>query len=89
MPSIPVVPQPPSFNVPQYAQDSLTQYGPLGGLAAGVIAGVNMQPAVNVVVTIDGQELTSIITDTQINNSLSGSFNQVNRGQGFKGAVAV
>jgi hypothetical protein len=89
MPSIPVVPQPPSFNVPQYAPDSLTQYGPLGGLAAGVIAGVNMQPGVNVVVTLDGQELTSIITDTQINNSLSGSFNQVNRGQGFKGAVAT
>jgi hypothetical protein len=86
----PVVPvAPPAFNVPQYAPDSLTQYGPLGGLAAGVIAGVNMQPAVNVVVTLDGQELTSIITDSQINNSLSGSFNQVNRGQGFKGAVAV
>jgi hypothetical protein len=43
----------------------------------------------NVKVVIDGKELTSIITDTQINDSLSGSFNQVNRGGGFKGAVAL
>jgi hypothetical protein len=62
--------------------------GPLGGLAAGVIAGVNMQPPVNVTVTLDGKELTSIITDTQINDSLSGSFGSVNR-SGFKGAVAI
>jgi len=76
---------PPSMsNVPS---DSFYQYGPSGGLRAGVIAGVN--PQVNVTVSLDGKELTSIITDTQINDSLSGSFNQVNRGQGFKGAVAV
>jgi hypothetical protein len=74
----------PDFNVPA---NSYGQVGPMGGLGAGVIAGVN--PPVNVTVTIDGKELTSIITDTQINNSLSGSFNQVNRGQGFKGAVAL
>jgi len=74
----------PDFNVPA---NSYSQVGPMGGLGAGVIAGVN--PSVNVTVTLDGKELTSIITDTQINDSLSGSFNQVNRGQGFKGAVAV
>jgi hypothetical protein len=74
----------PDFNVPA---NSYSQVGPMGGLGAGVIAGVN--PPVNVTVTIDGKELTSIITDTQINNSLSGSFNQVNRGSGFKGAVAL
>jgi hypothetical protein len=73
----------PDFNVPA---NSYGQVGPMGGLGAGVIAGVN--PPVNVTVTIDGKELTSIITDTQINNSLSGSFNQVNRGN-FKGAVAT
>jgi hypothetical protein len=73
----------PDFNVPA---NSYAQVGPMGGLGAGVIAGVN--PPVNVIVTIDGKELTSIITDTQINNSLSGSFNQVNRGN-FKGAVAT
>jgi len=73
----------PDFNVPA---NSYAQVGPMGGLGAGVIAGVN--PPVNVTVTIDGKELTSIITDTQINNSLSGSFNSVNRGN-FKGAVAT
>jgi hypothetical protein len=88
-PVAPVAPvAPPSFNVPQYSADSLTQYGPLGGLAAGVIAGVNMQPPVSVTVTLDGKELTSIITDTQINDTLSGSFSSVNR-SGFKGAVAI
>jgi hypothetical protein len=81
-------PEPPAFNVPQYAPDSLTQYGPLGGLAAGVIAGVNMQPPVNVTVTIDGQELTSIITQTQVNDSLSGTFASTNR-FASKGAIAV
>lgn len=74
----------PETNVPS---DSYTQFGPSGGLRAGVIAGVNPAP-INVTVTIDGQELTSIITDTQINDSLSGSFGSVNR-SGFKGAVAV
>lgn len=88
-PIMPVAPvAPPAFNVPQYSADSLTQYGPLGGLAAGVIAGVNMQPPVSVTVTLDGKELTSIITDTQINDTLSGSFSSVNR-SGFKGAVAI
>jgi hypothetical protein len=88
-PVVPVAPvAPPAFNVPQYSADSLTQYGPLGGLAAGVIAGVNMQPPVSVTVTLDGKELTSIITDTQINDTLSGSFGSVNR-SGFKGAVAI
>jgi hypothetical protein len=73
----------PDFNVPA---NSYSQVGPMGGLGAGVIAGVN--PPVTVVVTLDGKELTSIITDTQINDSLSGSFNSVNRGN-FKGAVAL
>jgi hypothetical protein len=84
----PVAPEePPSFNVPKYAADSLTQYGPLGGLAAGVIAGVNPAP-VNVTVTIDGKELTSIITETQVNDSLSGTFASTNR-FASKGAIAV
>jgi hypothetical protein len=70
-----------------FPSQSFIQYGPQGGLAAGVIAGVN-PTQVNVTVSLDGKELTSIITDTQINNSLSGSFNSVNRGN-FKGAVAT
>jgi hypothetical protein len=43
---------------------------------------------VNVTVAIDGKELTTIITDTQINDSLSGSFASTNRFSA-KGAVAV
>lgn len=77
--------EPPSMsNVPT---DSFTQYGPLGGLMAGVIAGVNPTP-VSVTVTLDGKELTSIITETQTNDTLSGSFGSLNR-SGFKGAVAI
>lgn len=87
-PVMPVAPvAPPAFNVPQYAADSLTQYGPLGGLAAGVIAGVNMQPP-SVTVVLDSKEITSIVTETQTNNTLSGSFGSLNR-SGFKGAVAI
>jgi len=67
--------------------DSFTQFGPQGGLGAGVIAGVN--PQINITVELDGQTVGGAIRDGQINDSLSGSFNQVNRGQGFKGAVAL
>ena len=45
--------------------------------------------AINIEVYLDGQSVGSAITDVQLNNSLSGSFNQLNRGQGFKGAVAL
>jgi hypothetical protein len=47
------------------------------------------QQAINITVELDGQTVGSAIRDGQINDSLSGSFNQVNRGQGFKGAVAL
>jgi hypothetical protein len=40
-------------------------------------------------VTIDGKELTSIISDVQTNNSLSGSFNQLNRAGYKNGAPAL
>lgn len=87
-PSMITVPQPPTFNVPQYAPDSYTQFGPLGGLGAGVIAGVNPQPTINITVELDGVTVGGAIRDGSINDSLSGSFNTVNR-SGFKGAVAV
>lgn len=74
-------------NISNVPTDSFTQYGPLGGLMAGVIAGVNPTP-VSVTVTLDGKELTSIITETQTNDTLSGSFGSLNR-SGFKGAVAI
>jgi hypothetical protein len=73
----------PKITDPYAGKSAYEIYGPSGGLGAGVIAGVNVK------VFMDGREMTSMITDTQINDSLSGSFNQINRGQGFKGAVAV
>ena len=74
----------PDFNVPA---NSFSQVGPMGGLGAGVIAGVN--PQINITVELDGQTVGGAIRDNAINESLSGSFNQVNRGQGFRGAVAL
>ena len=66
----------PPTNVPS---DSFTQYGPQGGLMAGVIAGVNPQPVINVVVEVAGEEVAAVITQQQSNQSLSGSFVNVNR----------
>lgn len=78
---------PPSWSMPT---DSFSQYGPLGGLGAGVVAGVNngQTPVINVTVELDGQTVGGAIRDTSINDSLSGSFNQVGRSFN-KGAVAI
>jgi hypothetical protein len=85
--------QGPRKYVPQMPSDSVRDFGPGGGLRAGVIAGVTGQPSyipeITIQVELDGQAVGGAIRDTQINDSLSGSFNQVNRGQGFKGAVAL
>jgi hypothetical protein len=59
----------------------------MGGLRAGVIAGVN-PPPINITVELDGVTVGGAIRDGSINDSLSGSFNSVNR-SGFKGAVAI
>jgi hypothetical protein len=58
----------------------------MGGLGAGVIAGVN--PQINITVELDGQAVGGAIRDSQINDSLSGSFSQTNR-FGNKGAIAL
>jgi hypothetical protein len=76
----------PNFNVPDYAKDSLSQFGPMGGLGAGVIAGVN--PQINITVELDGQTVTGAITDSQVNQSLSGTFSDVSRYNG-RGAPSV
>ena len=73
----------PGFNVPS---DSYTQFGPQGGLGAGVIAGVN--PQISVTVELDGQAIGGAIRDNQINDSLSGSFSQTNR-FAAKGSIAT
>ena len=49
--------------------------------------GANAQ-AINVEVYLDGDIVGGAITNSQVNNSLSGSFNQVNRSRN-KGAVAI
>jgi hypothetical protein len=69
-------PKMPATNVPS---DSYTQYGPGGGLMAGVIAGVNPAPVVNVKVEVAGEAVAAVITQQQTNQSLSGSFIGVNR----------
>jgi hypothetical protein len=73
----------PDFNVPA---NSFSQVGPMGGLGAGVIAGVN--PQINITVELDGQAVGGAIRDSQINDSLSGSFSQTNRFSS-KGAIAL
>ena len=73
----------PGFNVPS---DSYTQFGPQGGLGAGVIAGVN--PQISVTVELDGQAIGGAIRENQINDSLSGSFSQTNR-FAAKGSIAT
>lgn len=75
---------PPMIN--DFPSDSFKQYGPSGGLGAGVIAGVN--PTINVNVQVGSEDVAAIITQTQTNDSLSGSFNQVGRSSN-KGAVAL
>lgn len=79
-------PPPPKFNVPDSSGNSAGLYGQQGGLPAGVVAGVN--PTINVNVQVGSEDVAAIITQTQTNDSLSGSFNQVGRSSN-KGAVAL
>ena len=74
----------PDFNVPA---NSYSQVGPMGGLGAGVIAGVN--PQINITVELDGQAVGGAIRDSQINDSLSGSFSQTNRFGNKQGTIAI
>ena len=76
----------PNFTPPAWAMPNF--YGQQGGLPAGVVAGVNTQPIVNVKVEMDSKEITTVVTDVQVNDTLSGTFSSVNR-SGFRGAVAI
>lgn len=69
---------PPAWSMPE-------MYGQQGGLGAGVVAGVN--PQVNVTVQLDSQVVGDAVRDVQINESLSGSFSQVNRGGRFQNQI--
>jgi hypothetical protein len=55
--------------------------------AVNSFQGANAQ-AISVEVYLDGDIVGGAVTNSQINGSLSGSFNQVNRSRN-KGAVAI
>ena len=67
----------PNFVPPSYAMPPT--FGQQGGLPAGVVAGVNPAPIVNVEVKVAGEDVAAIITQQQNNQSLSGTFSSVNR----------
>ena len=72
--------------VPNYVPPAWSMpptYGQQGGLPAGVVAGVNPTPPINITVELDGAVVGNAIRDTSINDSLSGSFNTVNRTSRF------
>jgi hypothetical protein len=65
----------PNFVPPSYAMPET--FGQQGGLPAGVVAGVNPEPVVNVIVTLDSGVVTNAVSEVQTNNNLSGSFTSV------------
>jgi len=71
----------PNFVPPAYAMPET--FGQQGGLPAGVVAGVNPTPPINIKVEVAGEEVAAVITQQQTNQSLSGSFVSVNRGGRF------
>lgn len=77
----------PNFVPPSYAMPET--FGQQGGLPAGVVAGVNPTPQINITVELDGQAVGGAIRDSQINDSLSGSFSQTNRFGNKQGTIAI
>jgi hypothetical protein len=71
---------PPSFMTPEFIA------GIQGGM--GPKAFVPPEPVIIVKVELDGQTVTGAITDTQVNQSLSGTFSDVSRYNG-RGAPSV
>jgi hypothetical protein len=71
----------PNFVPPAYAMPPT--FGQQGGLPAGVVAGVNPAPPINIKVEVAGEAVAAVITQQQTNQSLSGSFVSVNRGGRF------
>ena len=67
----------PNFVPPAYAMPET--FGQQGGLPAGVVAGVNPMPPINVKVEVAGEAVAAVITQQQNNQSLSGTFSSVNR----------
>ena len=75
----------PNFVPPVWSMPEM--YGQQGGLGAGVVAGVN--PNISITVELDGQAVSGAIREQSINDSLSGSFNQIGGRRGGRGSVAI
>jgi hypothetical protein len=79
----------PNFNVPSY----MTSDSGMGGLQAndylrlGALGGNVADTIVNVEVNLDGATVGGAIRDTSVNDSLSGSFNSVNRAGRFSNVI--
>ena len=79
-----------SFTTPAAAGTAAQPFGVGGALGLEDLRGRSAAvPQINITVELDGQTVGGAIREGQINDSLSGSFNQVNRGSGFKGAIAI
>jgi hypothetical protein len=82
---IPYGEQVPDFNVPSY----MTPDSGMSGLQAndylrlGALGGNVADTIVNVEVNLDGNAIGGAVRDSSVNDSLSGSFNTVNRGGRF------
>ena len=70
----------------QSMYDSQQYFGPQGGLGAGVVAGVN--PNVYVEVKLGEDVVANAVREAQVNQSLSGSFSEVNR-VAARGSVGI
>lgn len=79
-----------SFTTPAADGTAAQPFGVGGALGLEDLRGQSAAvPQINITVELDGQTVGGAIREGQINDSLSGSFNQVNRGSGFKGAIAI
>jgi hypothetical protein len=76
---------PPTFNVPTGGMGSTVAADYLG---IGALGGAGSAGIVNVVVNLDGDVVGGAITNTQVNQSLSGTFSDVSRYNG-RGAPSI
>jgi hypothetical protein len=76
---------PPTFNVPTGGMGSTVAADYLG---IGALGGAGSAGIVNVVVNLDGEVVGGAITETQVNQSLSGTFSDVSRYNG-RGAPSI
>jgi hypothetical protein len=83
----PDVPTPtfPTFNVPSGA---IAPRAAADYLGIGALGGATSAGTVNVVVNLDGDVVGGAVTNTQVNQSLSGTFSDVSRYNG-RGAPSI